>query len=426
MAEIGGRITDNARRAGVVIYTIDARGLISGALDATGNVPFDGNGTLENAHLREIFATQDALHSLAADTGGRALRNQNEFDQFINVALDETSRYYLIAWRPEANDEKDAKVRKITVSVIGRPDLTVRSARGFTNRTAIASAPAERKSEADNVKSTRAKQPDADIQAALKDSYPKQALPLQLSLIYLDTPADGSMLTTSVQAPAESLSYGEEGKDAARVTIAGVVLSDQGKPAASFRTGLKVDPVSVSKSQGNASNVIYNYPALLKPGIYQVRVAARDDASGVVGSVMQWIVIPDLSTRQLSLSSLLVGIESVATNSASAERIQWSVDRKFAAGSHLRFMTFVYNAAQASPGVTNLAARVRVYRDSRPVLSLPFAKVSAATGADPARVPFVSEIDLARLQPGAYVLEVTIEDLTAHESVSQQTTFYVQ
>jgi hypothetical protein len=102
------------------------------------------------------------------------------------------------------------------------------------------------------------------------------------------------------------------------------------------------------------------------------------------------------------------------------------VDRKFAQGSHLRFITFVYNAAQASRGVTNLAARVQVFRDSQPVLSLPFARVSAATDADPARVPFVSEIDLTRLQPGAYVLEVTVEDLVAHKSVSQQTTFYVQ
>jgi len=261
-----GRITDDARRAGVVIYTIDARGLISGALDATGNVPFDGNGTLENANVRAIAATQDALHSLAADTGGRALRNQNEFDQFIDVALDETSRYYLIAWRPEA-DEKDTKLRKITVSVVGRPELTVRSARGFTNK--IASAGNERTSATENKKSAREKKPDADIQDALQDFYPKQAIPLQLSLIYLDTPASGSVLTTSVQAPADYLSYGEEGKDLARVTIAGIVLNDQGKPAASFRTGLIVNPAS--GSQGNASNVIYNYPAPLKPGIYQDR-----------------------------------------------------------------------------------------------------------------------------------------------------------
>lgn len=419
------RITDNARRAGVVIYSIDARGLISGELDATGNIAFDATGMLESAHLREIAATQDALHSLAVDTGGRALRNQNEFDQFINVALDETSRYYLIAWRPEADDEKDAKIRKITVSVKGRPDLTVRSARGFSNRSAPKSGPEERASAAENSKSARKKQPDADIQDALEDFYPKQALPVQLSLIYLDTPASGSVLTTSVQAPGESLFYGEEGKDPARVTIAGVVLNDKGKPAASFRTGLKVNPASASRPQGNASNVIYNFPAPLKPGIYQVRVAARDDASGLVGSAMQWIVIPDLSNRQLSMSSLLVGLESVAANSVSAERIQWSVDRRFGSGSRLRFVTFVYNATQTA-GVTNLAARVQVHRDGRAVVSGPFARVTPPADADPARVPFSSEIDLTRLQPGTYVLDVTIEDLVAHKSVSQQTTFSVQ
>ena len=87
-----GRIADEARRAGVVIYTIDARGLVSGALDATGNVPLDPNGRLESASLREIAASQDAMNALAGDTGGRALRNQNYFNQFINDALAETSR----------------------------------------------------------------------------------------------------------------------------------------------------------------------------------------------------------------------------------------------------------------------------------------------------------------------------------------------
>jgi VWFA-related protein len=82
-----GKITDEARRAGVVFYTIDARGLISGALDATGNVPMDPNGGLENANMREIAASQDGLQALAADTGGRALRNQNYFNQFVDEAL---------------------------------------------------------------------------------------------------------------------------------------------------------------------------------------------------------------------------------------------------------------------------------------------------------------------------------------------------
>ena len=116
------------------------------------------------------------------------------------------------------------------------------------------------------------------------------------------------------------------------------------------------------RARATPSNVIYNHPSPLKPGIYQVRVAARDERSGVLGSASQWVVIPDLSTRQLSLSSLVVGLEGVGERGADGGRVQWSVDKRFARGSRLRFMTFVYNAA-----VTRLAARVQVFREGREV-----------------------------------------------------------
>ncbi|MDQ3803509.1 MAG: VWA domain-containing protein [Acidobacteriota bacterium] len=421
-----GRITDEARRAGVVIYTIDARGLISGALDAAGSVPFDTDGRLESANLREIAASQDALNALAADTGGRALRNQNYFDQFINDALAETSRYYLIAWRPEADGEKHEKLRRIEVSVIGRPELAVRSARAFVSNSALASAADGRTSKEDKGTAKQEKKPDADLRRALTDSYPRQAIPLQLSLIYLDTPTSGTVLTSSVQASTETLSYGAQDREPAQLTVAGVVLNDQGKPAANFSTRLKVNPPSPNDGARNASTIIYNHPSPLKPGIYQVRVAARDDRSGMLGSAMQWIVIPDLSTRQLSLSSLIVGLESVADKSLEAGRIQWSVDKKFAHGSHLRFITFIYNAAQRAGASTDLAAQVQVYRDGQAVISTPFKKVADGTQADPARVPFTADINLGALQAGRYTLQVTVEDRAAQKTTSQQTAFYVQ
>ena len=87
-----GEITEEALRAGVVIYTIDARGLFTGQLDATNNVPVDIKGRLDSASMREIPASQDAMNALAEDSGGRALRNQNYFDRWVNnKILDETS-----------------------------------------------------------------------------------------------------------------------------------------------------------------------------------------------------------------------------------------------------------------------------------------------------------------------------------------------
>lgn len=422
-----GRITDEARRAGVVFYTVDARGLLSGGADATGEKPFDPSGRLESANMRAIHAYQDALHSLAVDTGGRAVRNQNYFTQFVGDALTETSRYYLIAWRPESDAEKDEKVRKIKISVVGRPELVVRSARGFVGHNPAAaaeSAPDASKASKAQVKAETT--PDTALGQALSDFYPKQGLPVQLSLTYLDTPASGPVLTSSVQIPTGILSYGAQEKEAAQLTLAGVVLNDQGKPVASFKKGLKVDPTSSDGDSPDATGIIFNYPSPLKPGIYQVRVAARDDRSGTVGSAMHWAVIPDLSTRQLSLSSIILGINDVAEKVAGVGRVQWSVDKRFAHGSRLRFMNFIYNAVQQPGAGADLLARVQIYKDGQVVLSTPFKKVKADPQADPSRIPYTGEINLGELQGGRYVLEVMVEDHAARRTSTQQAVFYVQ
>jgi VWFA-related protein len=421
-----GPITDEARRAGVVIYTIDARGLVSNQLDATNNVAYDPNGIMANSTTRELSATQDALNALAGDTGGRALRNQNYFDAFINTALEETSRYYLLAWRPEAEEQKNEKFKKIDVHVVGRPDLTVRFARGFFNNRPAAPANNERTSKEEKVAANQEKKPDVDLRQALSDFYPRQSLPLQLSLFYLDTPASGTVLTSSVQAPTEFLSYGAQDKEPAELTLAGVILNDQGKVAASFKTGLKVSPPGASRTAQAPTEVIYNNRTPLKPGIYQVRVAARDNHSGILGSNMQWIVIPDLSIRQLSLSSLILGLESISGRSADAQQIQWSVDKKFAHGSHLRFITFIYNATRTNGALPDLAAQVQVFKDGKAIISMPFPKVAVDASVDPARVPFTADINLGSLQAGRYILQVTVEDRATHKTVSQQTAFDVQ
>ena len=135
---------------------------------------------------------------------------------------------------------------------------------------------------------------------------------------------------------------------------------------------------------------------------------------------MEWIVIPDLSTRQLSLSSLILGLENVANKDADRGAIQWSVDKKFAQNSSLSFMTFIYNASN------NLAARIQVYRDGKTIISTPFKPFIPDKQSDPQRLPFNSVLNLAGLAAGRYTLEVTIEDRTSHKTTSQTTAFYIQ
>src|SRR6185369_9262328 len=123
-------VVDAAQRAGVVVYTIHAKGLVnSGYMDPAYKKPVDERIALNS--IGELEANQDALNALANDTGGRALRSTNFFDKWVGNVLDETSNYYVVAWRPEKEEEKVAKFRNVKITVAGQPELTVRAPRGY-------------------------------------------------------------------------------------------------------------------------------------------------------------------------------------------------------------------------------------------------------------------------------------------------------
>jgi len=419
------RIIDAATRAGVVIYTIDARGLsTSSVVDVTNSKPQTGSAdpSVLTAQTGEIAATQDALNALAGDTGGRALRNTNYFDRWVEKVLDETSNYYLLAWRPESDEEKLPKFRQVQVRVIGHPELIARTPKGYVTgpqptETAGAAIP---KQPANHV----AKVEDAEIRDALSDYYPSAALPTVLSLTYLNTPNNQTVLTSSIQVAANRLTYGSDGQQPASLRLGGVVLNDKGKIAHSFKNQLNVKPLS---GQTDSGSVLYNEPTTLAPGIYQVRVAARDEKSGHVGSAMQWVVIPDLTTKQLTLSSLLLGgqvLDNGADKGGNAQ-VQLSVDHRFWRSSKLGYWVFVYNAKRDGAGAPSLTVQAQILRDGQIILSGPSRRIS--NGApDPDRIPFGEELSLSTLSPGRYDLKVMITDTIAGASINQSVEFEVR
>jgi VWFA-related protein len=408
------QITDAAQRANTVLYTIDARGLVSGTLDATNNLVPDANGRMAAIAQAEILATQDALHALAEDTGGRALRNQNYFDRWVEKVLDETSNYYFIAWRPSSEEEKETKFRNVKISIAGRPELTVRAPRGY-----VETKQAEQTARESSTEKT------VELPKVLADAFPSSALQTMLSLTHLNTPANGPLLTSSFQIASRSLDYGDDGKQPATVKLAGVILNDKGKIAASFQKQLNVQPLS--GAEGDSSGIVYNHREPLAPGIYQVRVAARDERSRRIGSAMQWIVIPDLSTRQLTLSSVLLAEQVVDEGKGKdvSGQVQPSVDHHFLRSDHLGYWIFVYNAKRDTSGTTNLLAETEVLRDGKVVLTAPQRKLDNSS-PDPDRIPYGADLSLKSLAPGTYELRVKITDALAGTSATQATDFVVQ
>jgi VWFA-related protein len=396
-------VIDAAQRGGVVVYTIHSAGLVNSSFRDPGNSrPLDPNGRLDIASIGELEATQDALSGLAHDTGGRALRGTNYFDRWVTDVLDETSNYYLVAWRPENEQEKQPKFRNVKITVVGQPELTVRAPKGYVAGPAPA-PPAT----ASNNKPKAPKTPETELRDALSDFYPEAGLPTLLSLTYLNTPANGLVVTSSMEI---------SGKDLTTIKVAGVVLNDKGKIASSFQNQLNVDP---SKS-GDSGSIFYNHHTPLAPGIYQFRVAARDEKSGRVGSAIQWVVIPDLTKSQLTLSSVLLGGQLLQD-----KYVQLSVDHTFPRASQMGYWLFVYNAKRDANGNPQLTVQSQVLRDGQTVLSSPQHRLSNS-GQDAERIPFGSELALKTLAPGKYDLKVTVTDGVAGTSATQLADFIVR
>lgn len=124
------KISDAAARVGIVIYSLDTRGLVIGLPDATGKRAADMTGALAKSFYNEVLPQQDALNALALDTGGRFLRNTNALDTALITTLTETSRYYLLGWYIDPEKLQPGRHSTIKASIRGRSDLSVRVRQG--------------------------------------------------------------------------------------------------------------------------------------------------------------------------------------------------------------------------------------------------------------------------------------------------------
>lgn len=298
------KVTDAAARAGVVIYTMDARGIVNVGMDLTNNTP-DSKGLLTGAQIGELSSSQDGLNALAGDTGGRALRNTNlSMSKWVDEIMDETSNYYLIAWRPDTEEQKRGKYKQIEVSVVGRPDLKVRLRKGYFKSAALPLLSTKKKPDKDPAKAR-----EDDMRLVIDAPVSQHQIPTQVDLRLNIMPGVGTSVIATVSIEDQALTFDmNDGKLVADVDIGGIFYDDKGKPLNSFVGRLRVYPLS--KDPSNASNSttlvsretttagrsrsIYRFRAFLTGGLYQVRVGVRDVKSTKIGSAMDWITVPKI------------------------------------------------------------------------------------------------------------------------------------
>ena len=289
------KVTDAAGRAGVVIYTLDARGIINEGVDVTNNRPISPDGKLTFATIGEISASQDGLNALAKDTGGQAFRNTNQpMAKWVEKVIDETSNYYLLAWKPDTEEQKRGKFKNIEISIVGRPDLTVRVRSSYFKSAALPLLTTKKKADKDPAKAR-----EGDMRLVIDAPVSQRDIATDVDLRFVQMPGFGTRVIATISIDESMLSFDHvDGKLAADVDIGGICYDDKGKPLDSFVGRLRIFPRSANDSTTTGASKqkrsIYRFTTLVPGGLYQVRVGIRDLKSSRIGSAMDWITVPKI------------------------------------------------------------------------------------------------------------------------------------
>ncbi|HMV83339.1 MAG TPA: VWA domain-containing protein [Blastocatellia bacterium] len=455
------RITDAATRAGVVIYSLDTRGLIAmpASMDASQR-GFPETGALAGARMRiensSIEAERDGMFALAKDTGGDAIFNNNDINAGLQKVLNDTETYYLLAFEPLVS-YRDGRYRKLDIRIPSRPELKVRTRKGYfapddkaAEKEARAVAKAEEKDKQKTPEKLAKDQQSAaaaQVREGLSALYPLRGIPVEIATHFINTAKDGVSLDVIAHIDAAAVRFNQvNDRHQATVELVGVVFDESGKSVETFGDKLVMNLKPASLEQTIKNGIIYGKQLKMKPGFYQVRFVAREDGVRQIGSASSWIEIPNLEKKQLALSSIFFPAAGEASPSGattqtinekvtddSVARHPATVYRRFKRKGNFDFMIFAYNAKLNEKGAADLALQTQIYSGNKLVLATPLknfqqSEQSGSSQGIPASegFPYLARLSLGDFEPGNYELRLVVIDRNAKASAKRSVSFTVE
>lgn len=423
IAERLRQLTDAAARVGILIYSLDTRGLVVGLPDAKTKRAPDTGGNLAHSGYNEVLIQQDALNALASDTGGRFLKNTNALDMALITALSEASRYYLLGWHIDPDSVQPGKYRSIQVAVKDRPDLRVRLRQGQVDLSQLVH---QDQNQAGGAMPAAATTGD-ELWEALQSPFVLNGLPITLNAGYLLQPDKGPILTISylVDVNAADLISGNE-KEGIKLDVMVAIANQNGKSVGDFSEHLSWAGDPTGQIRPGSDAFAHSRFIVLEPGVYQVRIAARDPKSGRTGSAWEWVEVPRSAPGQISMSSIFLQEQSMGTAAKldldSLPRTPFSIRRQFSPQSQVQFLLNVYNSA-----ASGVQLQTKIYRGNQ-VVGQPRTKPLQAPPQDANGRPifFSDVLQLKELPPGAYTLEVAATDRATNTGATQRVAFWMK
>ena len=437
------RVTDAATRAGVTLYSLDARGLIAVPPEMDVTQPGGFAQILPGVRSRiaqtALEAQRDGLYALAADTGGKAFFHQNDLGISLAEMLAETETYYLLAFEP-ADSPRDGRYHKIEVRLPHHPDYRVRTRKGYLapDEKRLQREAAER---ASLVAASRTSEKEArrlremQIRLGLSSLVPIRELPIGITANFLKSAEVGTAIDLTGHIDLATLELRpERDRHRARLHLDTVIYTESGKVANNRSETLEINLRTSSLAQARQTGLAYRQLLQLGPGFYQIRTVLRQEGVFRIGSASTWIEVPDLSKKGVALSSIFItdsqrGGSIPDTREGAApvpvvEDVAAIVYRRFARKGHLEFLVFAYNAGIGEKGVPDAAIQSQVYAGNQLVIASPLNPFAAAERSS--ELPYHARLSLESFEPGSYELRLVAIDRTTKQTTRRSLHFTVE
>ena len=415
------RATVNAAiRSGVSFWPVDARGLVAEAPmgDATrgsqgGLAMYTGGSAM--SMMSNFQRSQDSLWSLAADTGGKAMLDNNDLAAGIVQAQRSVPSYYIIGYYT-SNVALDGKFRKIKITLNGNASASLDYRQGYFA--------------GKQFKQFTAVDKERQLEEALMLGDPVTELTIAMELDYFQLNRAEYFVPLIVKIPGRELALArKEGAERTRIDFIGEIKDNFGVTVQNMRDKVDIKLTGATASELAKRPIQYDTGFTLLPGKYTIKFLARDAETGRIGTYQSKFLIPNLNKEEqrIPISSVVLSSQRVDLKDAlynalkekdraetsnplvvEGQKLIPSVTRVFRRQKDL----FVYLQAY-QPGaetVQPMVAFVTFYKGQSKAFETQALQVNDGPVRKLKTVEFKFSLPLSKFDAGDYTCQVTVLD----------------
>jgi VWFA-related protein len=425
--------TNAALKANVSLFPVDARGLVAEAPmgDATKGSPggigmYTGNSAM--ALASSFQRSQDTLYALGADTGGKALLDYNDLSKGIQQAQQAITSYYIVGYYT-SNANLDGKFRRVKIAMNGGLTANVTYRQGYYSGKTFAKFTTTDK--------------ERQLEDALMLGDPITELTIAMEVDYFQLNRAEYFVPVVMKIPGSELALARKGgAEHTLIDFIGEVKDEYGTTVSNVRDKVNIKLTGETAAQLAKQPVQYDTGFTLLPGTYNIKVLARDEETGRIGTYINKFVVPNLNKeeKRIPISSVVLSSQRVDMHDAiytagkekdrekqanvnpliqDGQKLIPSVTRVF---SRTREMYVYLQAYERGATATEpLVAFVTFYRGQTKAFETPPLPVTEGLDLKSKALPLRFRFPLDQLQPGRYNCQVTVLDPAGQKAAFWQT-----